>query len=198
MRRYRSWTASFSSRSAAQPDDRSGVRSISVRHQRRKLAGPLRACRRTGMHAPVLALYPVHILAITVLERTRGYSLLWRGAREDDRARIETARVAYMKNLGRVWPLDAAVALVAGEIIAMLPEPPTPPRRSHRLVESRQERLARWRFDGMIAATALVAKTTLIHNNASDFESIRSGIERSPERFPALGPLELIRCTSLI
>jgi hypothetical protein len=49
----------------------------------------------------------------------------------------------------------------------------------------------------MIGATALVAKIPLIHNNAGDLESIRSAIERSPERFPNLGPLELIRCTSL-
>jgi hypothetical protein len=64
-------------------------------------------------------------------------------------------------------------------------------------MESRQERLARWRFDGMIAATALVAQMPLIHNNATDFESIRSAIERAPERFPNLGPLELVRCASL-
>jgi predicted nucleic acid-binding protein len=51
------------------------------------------------------------------------------------------------------------------------------------LVESRQERLVRWRFDAMIAATALVARMPLIHNNAGDFESIRSAIER----FPGLG-----------
>ena len=55
------------------------------------------------------------------------------------------------------------------------------------------ERLARWRFDGIIAATALVTSMTLIHNNASDFEVIRSGIEKDPERFPQLGPLNLIR-----
>jgi predicted nucleic acid-binding protein len=66
------------------------------------------------------------------------------------------------------------------------------------LAESRQERLVRWRFDGMIAATALVTRMTLIHNNAADFESIRGAIERSPERFPELGPLELIRCDSLV
>lgn len=64
--------------------------------------------------------------------------------------------------------------------------------------ESRQERLARWRFDGMIAATALVAKMPLIHNKPSDFEPIRGAIKLSPERFPSLGPLELIRCASLI
>jgi len=49
----------------------------------------------------------------------------------------------------------------------------------------------------MIAATALVAGMPLVHNNAADFESIRSAIERSPERFPAPGSLELIRCTTL-
>ncbi len=90
-----------------------------------------------------------------------------------------------------------AVAVVAGEIMALVPDPPTPPKRSHHLAESRQERLSRWRFDGMIAATALVARMPLIHNNAVDFEPVRSAIERSPARFPRLGPLELIRCTSL-
>ena len=139
----------------------------------------------------------IHISAITVMERVRGYSLLWRRAENDKRARIEAARLAYLTKLGRVVPLDGAVAVVAGEIMALLPEPPTPPRRSHHFAESRQERLARWRFDGMIAATALVARLPLIHNNAIDFESIRSAIESAPARFPTLGPLELIRCTSL-
>jgi hypothetical protein len=36
----------------------------------------------------------------------------------------------------------------------------------------------------MIAATALVAGMTLIHNNPSDFEAIRSAIEISPGGFP--------------
>jgi hypothetical protein len=53
------------------------------------------------------------------------------------------------------------------------------------------------RFDAIIAATALVNGLTLIHDNAGDFEAIRSAIERAPERFPGLGPLELIRCRSL-
>lgn len=144
-----------------------------------------------------LSHHEIHISAVTVAERVRGYSLLWRRAGEDRRERIEAARVVYLATLGRVWPLDAAAAVVAGEIMALIPNPPTPPRRSPQLVESRQERLARWRFDGMIAATALVLRMPLIHNNAGDFESIRSAIERSPQRFPNLGPLELIRCASL-
>ena len=96
-----------------------------------------------------------------------------------------------------MWPLDGAVGVVAGEIMALLPSPPTPPRRAHRLVESRQDRLVRWRFDGIVAATALVAEMPLIHNNAADFEAIRSAIERKPARFPGLGPLALVRCDSL-
>lgn len=144
-----------------------------------------------------LSHHEMHTSAVTVMERVRGYSLLWRRVEQGRRDRIELARIAYLTKLGRVWPLDGAVAVVAGEMMALLPEPPTPPRRSHQLVESRQERLARWRFDGMIAATALVARMPLIHNNAGDFESIRGVIERSPERFPNLGPLELIRCASL-
>lgn len=144
-----------------------------------------------------LSFHQMHLSAVTVLERVRGYSLLWSRAAADQRERIEMARIAYLGNVGRVWPLDTAVAVVTGEIIALLPHPPTPPRRSHQQAESRQERLARWRFDEMIAATALVAKLALIHNNPSDFEPIRSAIELSPKRFPGLGPLELIRCGSL-
>ena len=144
-----------------------------------------------------LSCHPLHVSAVTVLERSRGYSLLWRRAHEERRDRIESARVAYLSALGQVWPLDGAVAVVAGEIMSLLPDPPTPPRRSHQFVESRQERLARWRFDEMIAATALVARMPLIHNNPADFEAVRSAIERSPGRFPRLGPLELVRCASL-
>ena len=146
-----------------------------------------------------LRLHAIAVSAITVTERVRGYSILWRRSVPEVRTRIEAARVAYLNQLGlvRVLPVDSAVAVVAGEIIALVAEPPTPPRRSHRLAESRQDRLVRWRFDGLIAATALVAGMPLIHNNAAYFEAIRSAIERTPERFPDLGPLELIRCSLL-
>jgi predicted nucleic acid-binding protein len=160
-------------------------------------AESLLARTRSDWMREYLSHHQMHISAITVLERSRGYSLLWRRAPDNRRESIEAARLAYLSGLGRVWPFDEAVATVAGEIMALLPNPPTPPRRSHQLAESREDRLSRWRFDGMIAATALVAKLTLIHNNAADFETIRGAIERSPLRFPGLGPLELIRCQLL-
>lgn len=142
-------------------------------------------------------LHLFHVSAVSVMERARGYALLWRRSTAERRSQIEIARIAYLRSLGHVWPIDAATGVVAGEIMALLPDPPTPPKRSHRLTESRHERLARWRFDGMIAATALVTKLLLIHNNAVDFEAIRAAIETNPERFPGLGPLELVRCGSL-
>ena len=145
-----------------------------------------------------LAHHPIYVSAVTVVERCRGYALLWRRAPQDRRVLIDASRVAYLNNLGEVCPLDAAIAVTAGEIMALLPNPPAPPRRSHRLAEPRQERLARWRFDCLIAATSLIADMPLIHNNAEDFETIRGAIERDPLRFPGLGPLELLRCTALV
>ena len=140
---------------------------------------------------------PVHVSSITVFERIRGYAMLWRTADQGRRPAIEAARVAYFDATRLVWPVDTATAVIAGEIAALVPHPPTPPKRSHRLAESRAERLARWRFDGIIAATALVTGMPLIHNNSSDFEAIRSNIETDPERFSHVGSLNLIRCAAI-
>jgi predicted nucleic acid-binding protein len=145
-----------------------------------------------------LALHQMYVSAITVLERSRGYALLWQSVPKARREAIEALRVAYLRQLGRVFALDSATAVLGGEIMALIPQPPTPPRRGHGLAESRQDRLSRWRFDALIAATALVARMPLIHNNPEDFETIRSAIERSPGRFPGLGPLELLRCRGLV
>lgn len=136
----------------------------------------------------------MHVSSITVFERIRGYAMLWRTADQARRPAIEAAPVAYLNAAWRVWSVDTATAATAGEIAALVPDPPTPPKRSHRIAESRTERLARWRFDGIIAATALVTGMTLIHNNPSDFEVIRSSIETDPERFTHVGSLNLIRC----
>lgn len=144
-----------------------------------------------------LSQHRVHTSAVTVVERIRGYGILAQRAGTIRRAEIDAARIRYLATLGPIWPVDGAVGIVAGEIMALVPDPPTSPKRTHRQMESRQDRLVRWRFDGLIAATALVSGLSLIHNNASDFETIRGAIERTPDRFPGLGPLELIRCESL-
>ena len=121
--------------------------------------------------------------------------MLWRAAPNDQhRVAIEKARVNYLQTPRRVWPVDTAVAAIAGEVMALVPDPPTSPKRSHRAMETRSERLARWRFDIMIAATALATGLVLVHNNPGDFEAIRSAIESDPERFPHVGPLHLVRC----
>src|SRR5579871_2418085 len=69
--------------------------------------------------------YQPHVSALTVMERVRGYSLLWRSAAESRREFIEAARVAYLNTPRRVWPLDEAVAVLAGEVMALIPDPPT-------------------------------------------------------------------------
>ncbi|MGH9412685.1 MAG: PIN domain-containing protein [Terriglobales bacterium] len=144
-----------------------------------------------------LAHAEIHVSAITVVERVRGYGLLWRKSAPGQRERIEAARIEYLGRGARVLPVDAAVAVIGGELMALVPNPPTPSRRTHRMVEARADRLARWRFDQMIAATALVSGMRLIHNNAADFEPLRTAVEQAPERFAGLGPLELARCTGL-
>ena len=130
-----------------------------------------------------LARHEMQMSAITVLERVRGYARLSR-FRE---------REAYLQTLGRVWPVDTGVTMAAAEILALAPEPPSPPRRTPRMVESRAGRLSRWRFEVMIASTALVTGMPLMHDNAVDFEAVRSVVERTPERFPGVGSLGLIR-----
>lgn len=147
-----------------------------------------------GWWREYLGRHSVHISSITVFERMRGYAALWHTADQDRRVVVEGARLAYLGTARRVWPVETSIAAIAGEITALIPNPPAPAKRSHRFAESKSERLARWRFDGIIAATALVTGMTLIHNNARDFEAIRSGIETNPERFSHVGPLNLIRC----
>jgi predicted nucleic acid-binding protein len=142
--------------------------------------------------------HPVHVSSITVFERLRGYALLWRKADAERQLKIDQARTEYLQHTGTIWPLDMPVATVAAEIAALLPTPPSPARRAHRIAEGKQDRLARWRADTMIAATALATGMLLLHNNAADFETIRGAIERDPTRFPALGPLHLMRCESAL
>jgi predicted nucleic acid-binding protein len=137
-------------------------------------------------------LHSVHVSAITVMERMRGFALSIQRDPPDRRGLLTLRRQEYVDSLGEVRSLDAAVAFQAAELAAMLPQPPSPPKRAHRSIESRQDRLFRWRCDILIAATALVAAMPLVHHNPRDFETIRMAIETSPEKFPTLGPLNLV------
>ena len=139
--------------------------------------------------------FRIHMCPHTVVERMRGYWTLLRSMIPGKEHAIEQAMLAYVRHLRReceVLNFDVECALVSGELMALLPHAPSPPRRGHRMAESRQDRLSRWRFDIMIAATALVNGLPLIHNNPQDFEPLRGLIERMPERFPGVGPLNLI------
>lgn len=130
-----------------------------------------------------LGRHEMQVSAITVLERVRGYARLGRRSEQS----------AYLRTLGKVWPVDVGVALAAAEVLALVPEPQSAPKRTHRMVESRAGRMSRWRCDVMIACTALVTGLPLVHNNAADFEAVRTAVETSPERFPGMGSLALIR-----
>jgi predicted nucleic acid-binding protein len=134
----------------------------------------------------------MHVSAITVMERIRGFALLLQQAAPEQRGHIAMKRQVYLDSLGRVRPVDATVALYAAELSGLLPQPPSAPKRAHRVLEVRQERLVRWRCDILIAATALAASMPLVHHNPRDFETIRMAIETSPEKFPTLGPLNLV------
>ncbi len=56
----------------------------------------------------------------------------------------------------------------------------------------------RWRFDAMIACTALVSGLPLVHNTPADFEAVRTAIELSPHLFPGMASLSLIRVARVL
>ncbi len=137
----------------------------------------------------------VWVSAVTVLERFTGYSTALSRAVDGAQAlRLQRYRASYPGDPERVLPLDLTVAAVAAELLALIPNPPSPPKRTHRAAETRADRLARWRFDVVVAATALANRMPLMHDNPEDFETIRSVLEMRPDRLPGLGPLDLVRC----
>ncbi|MFN7919758.1 MAG: hypothetical protein U0Q16_06655 [Bryobacteraceae bacterium] len=139
----------------------------------------------------------VWISAVTVLERLTGYAIAINRADPETAVRFKGYRDKYAVDQERVLPVDLATSAVAAELLALIPQPPSPPKRTHRAVESRADRLARWRFDVIIASTAIVNRMPLMHDNPEDFEVIRTKLELEPERLPGLGPLDLYRCIRL-
>jgi hypothetical protein len=76
----------------------------------------------------------MHVSAITVMERMRGFALLLERDALERRADVEVTRQDYLDSLGVVIPVDATVALYAAELSVLLPQPPSSTKRSHRVL----------------------------------------------------------------
>jgi predicted nucleic acid-binding protein len=139
----------------------------------------------------------VYVSAITVMERLTGFGIALAQATPERAGWIRSMRDSYDQTPARVLPVHHAVARAAAELICLAPDAPSPPVSAHRRAESRAGRVARWRFDVLIAATSLVQGLPLVHNNARDFEALREALARRPERFPGLSAMPLLRCTDL-
>ena len=142
------------------------------------------------------ALFPIYVVVSSVVERARGFFLARDRSAPPRRVELERYLMECARSIravpSRVLDLTGDIGFLSAQFMSMLPAPPSPPRHSLRGTESRQDRRSRWRFDIMIAATALVHDLPLIHNNPQDFEPLRGLIETVPERFPGVGPLNLI------
>ena len=141
--------------------------------------------------------YPLFVSAVTVIERLNGYNLALRKADGQKQDLLRQRRASYVGDPERVLAMDLSVAAIAAELLAWVPDPPSPPKRSHLGAESRAARLARWRFDVIVAATALANRLPVMHNNPEDFEALRMVLEINPERLDGVGPLDLFRCTRI-
>lgn len=146
--------------------------------------GPARWFRR------YVDLYPVFLAPATVTEQMRGYALLAEGAVPERLPAIEAARDSYLERLASgaaaVVPTGAAEALVAAQLAVLVPFSPSAPRRKGFFAESRQDRLARWRSQISIAASALAAGMPLVHDSPGDYAPVTALVERFPERFPGV------------
>jgi len=166
--------------------------------QRRKLAVRSRdaAVRRWLRALPGAA--PVHVSSITVLERIRGLrsSVAGRDAGKTGSHRIGQGS-AYLVNSvasGRWTPHRGGRGRDHGTG-SRAAEPAAPDPSACRVQDRNACPLALGRI---IAATALVAGMLLIHNNPADSRPSAEPIERSPGRFPGLGPLKLVGCGRLV
>ena len=102
--------------------------------------------------------HTVHVSAITVMERMRGYALSIQRDPPDRRTLLALKRQDYLDSLGEVRPVDAAVAVLrrrtsrAAAPTALPAKAQSPHRRSRA-----RNAWFRWRCDILIAATALAA-----------------------------------------
>jgi len=140
----------------------------------------------------------VYVSAVTVMERLTGFGSALAQATPERAGWIRSMRDSYDLTPARVLPVHYATAWAAAELICLVPVPPSPPVSAHRRAETKSSRMARWKFDVLIAATSLVQGLPLVHNNPRDFEALRESAAAHPRRFPGLGSIRLFRCTDLI
>ncbi len=147
-------------------------------------------------------LFPVFVAAATVTEHVRGFALLAERHAETPRGEIiAVARDRYLEQIAsgavQVLPASRTEALVAAQLAVLVPFSPKPPHREGSFVESRPDRLARWRSQISIAAAALAAGMPLIHDSPHDFEPVRKLVEQFPARFPGIAPPRFIAARKL-
>jgi predicted nucleic acid-binding protein len=140
-----------------------------------------------GRHAVLLrahveADHAIRLPAPAVQEVTRG---LYAHARENPRFRLRIAAFERFVADPRteVLPFDGTSALLAGEILARLPHPPTGP---HRRRGTRSRQRAAWALDVQIAACAFAAGYGILTENVHDFGVLRDVISELTPGVPAL------------
>ena len=104
---------------------------------------------------------------------------------QDDRfaGRVAAFEAFVAHPLVRVVPLDDAAAMLAGELVALLPHPPT---GAHRREGTRTRQRAAWALDVQIASCAFAGGYGVLTENVADFVALREAIEQLVPDVPPL------------
>src|SRR2546426_65039 len=93
--------------------------------------------------------FPLCVSVMAVLERMRGHLLAELHAEPSRRTLRDKKPRDYLPRVGpagtNVLGFTTRGAVVSAQLMALFPPAPSPPQRSHRMAESRQDRLSRWR-----------------------------------------------------
>lgn len=140
-----------------------------------------------GRHEPLVTAHlkrraTIPLPAPAVQEVVRG--LHARTPHDERFARRVAAFEAFVSHpLVHVVPLDDAAALLAGELVALLPHPPT---GAHRREGPRSRQRAAWALDVQIAACAFAGGYGVLTENVADFVVLRDAIEQLVPGVPPL------------
>lgn len=129
---------------------------------------------------------PIAITAPTVMEVARGIQATAASTQRQIGDRPAPALAWFIRllasDLVEILPLDRAAALVAGQLRAMHPSPPTGARRK----DVKPEQRAGWVLDIQTAACAWTHGREIATENRRDFEALRELIARL---YPDTSPL---------